>query len=403
MTQQRQRTVHFDPLDPSLAEPYHRVSAEIREECPVVFSDGHWAPDKTGFWLVTGYPETDEIARDPRRFINGEGATPVQFDLDVVRLIPLENDEPMHKQMRLKLNPFFIASAIDAVEGGVQRIVDEIIDDCLAQDPCDMITQFSTVLPPRAYFELFLHQQLEDVGHILEAVDIMQTQPERAMEVTPVLFEWCAQLLAAARDEGRTSDIIGTVAHMGLDQSVDGFTLTEAERIQMMYLMIVAGIDTTQSALGCMFHELAIDPSLREQIRRMDDSTLAYAVEELLRYVSPVTLAGRTVGKDTDVGGCPMAKGDRINLSWIAANRDPRVFAQPDKIDFDRPNARRHVAFGAGIHLCIGNNLARREIRLALRAVSRLSRFELATDEVPPDYRAGFTRGPIKLPMHLAR
>lgn len=107
MTQQQQRSVHFDPLDPGLAQPYHRVSAQIRQECPVAFSDRHWSPDETGFWLVTGYPETDEIASDPRRFINGEGATPVQFDLDVMRLIPLENDEPMHKQMRLKLNPFF--------------------------------------------------------------------------------------------------------------------------------------------------------------------------------------------------------------------------------------------------------------------------------------------------------
>lgn len=402
MTQQQQRTVHFDPLDPSLAEPYHRVSAEIRDECPVVFSDGHWAPDATGFWLVTGYPETDEVARDPRRFINGEGATPVQFDLDVVRLIPLENDEPMHKQMRLKLNPFFTPAAIDRVEDGVQRIVDEIVENCLAQDPCDLISDFATILPPRAYFELFLNQDLDEVQHILEAVDIMQTQPDRATEVTPVLFEWCAQLLTVARDEGRTTDIIGTVAHMGLDTSQDGLVLSESERIQMMYLMIVAGIDTTQSALGCMFHELAINPSLRAQIRDMDDTKLAYAVEELLRYVSPVTLAGRTVAKDTQVAGCPMAKGDRINVSWIAANRDPRVFAEPDKIDFDRSNARRHVAFGAGIHLCIGNNLARREIRVALRAVAGLSRFELAANETP-EYRAGFTRGPVGLPMHLAR
>src|SRR5271156_4621 len=402
MTQQQQRSVHFDPLDPSLAEPYHRVSAQIRQECPVAFSDGHWSPDKPGFWLVTGYPETDEIARDPRRFINGEGATPVQFDLDVVRLIPLENDEPMHKLMRLKLNPFFTSAAIDKVEDGVRRIVDEILDECLWQDPCDMVAHFATILPPRAYFELFLHQQLDDVHHILEAVDIMQTQPERATEITPVLFEWCAQLLTAARDEGRTSDIIGTVAYMGLEESQDGLALTESERIQMMYLMIVAGIDTTQSALGCMFHELAINPSLRAQIRDMADTKLAYAVEELLRYVSPVTLAGRTVGEDTEVAGCPMAKGSRVNLSWIAANRDPRVFADPDKIDFERPNARRHVAFGAGIHLCIGNNLARRELRLALRAVSGLSRFELASGEIP-EYRAGFTRGPISLPMHLAR
>jgi cytochrome P450 len=97
-----------------------------------------------------------------------------------------------------------------------------------------------------------------------------------------------------------------------------------------------------------------------------------------------------------------MAKGDRINLNWTAANRDPRMFAEPDTIDLDRANAKKHVAFGSGIHTCLGNHLARRELRLAVRAVAQLGTFELAGDAVPP-FRSGFTRGPLELQVRMAR
>jgi cytochrome P450 len=178
--------------------------------------------------------------------------------------------------------------------------------------------------------------------------------------------------------------------------------MTDPERVQMMYLMVVAGIDTTQSALGGIFYELARDQALRARIAAMDDAEVAQAVEELLRFTSPVTLAGRTVAEDVEVAGCPMAGGDRVNLNWTGANRDPLMFPDPDTIDLDRANAKRHLAFGSGIHTCVGNHLARRELRLAVRAIARLSTFELAGGGQPP-FRSGFTRGPLELSITLAR
>jgi cytochrome P450 len=229
----------------------------------------------------------------------------------------------------------------------------------------------------------------------------MQTQPERALEVVPQILGWCSSLLETARAEGRREDLIGTIAHAGLDDA-DEVQMTEPERIQMMYLMVVAGIDTTQSALGGIFHELARDPDLRRLIATLDDDGLVQAVEELLRYTSPVTLAGRTVTEDLELGGCPMAKGDRVNVNWTSANRDPKTFPEPAKIDLSRANAKRHLAFGAGIHNCLGKDLARREIRLAVRAVANLRRFDLA-DRGSIRYRSGFTRGPLRLLVHLER
>jgi hypothetical protein len=401
MTIQDRPTVHFEPLDPDLADRYHEVSAQARSLCPVVWSTGHWAAEATGFWLVTGYPEVNGIGLDHRRFSSQQGATPVQYDLDMIRLIPLENDEPLHKALRLLVNPFFAQPAIAAAEGRIATIVEEILEAALAKGTCDMISGFATVLPPRAFFELFLDLDTASLTRVFELVDIMQTQPERALEVVPEILGWCGELLSQAREQGRSDGLIGTIAHAGVDPGT-GIELNDGERMQMMYLMVVAGIDTTQSALAGIFYELACDQGLRRRIAAMDDAQLAQAVEELLRFTSPVTLAGRTVAEDVEVAGCPMAKGDRINLNWTAANRDPRVFANPDTIDLDRPNAKKHLAFGSGIHTCLGNHLARRELRLAVRAVADLTTFQLAGDREPA-YRPGFTRGPLELPITLAR
>jgi cytochrome P450 len=394
-------TVHFEPLDPELANSYHEVSAAARERCPVLWSTGHWAENSTGFWLVTGYPEVHDIALDHRRFSSQQGATPVQYDLDMIRLIPLENDEPLHKELRLLLNPFFTLPAIAAVEDRVAAIVEELVTACVAQGTCDVIDSFARVLPPRAFFELFLDLDTASLARVFELVGTMQTQPERELEVVPEILGWCHGLLVEARAQGRRDDLIGTIAHAGFDPE-GTIHLTDAERMQMMYLMIVAGIDTTQSALGGIFYELARNSDLRHQIAGLDDTALAHAIEELLRFTSPVTLAGRTVAADTEVGGCPMSKGDRINLNWTAANRDPRMFADPDMIDLTRSNAKKHVAFGSGIHTCLGNHLARRELRLAVRAVAQLTTFELAADVAPP-FRSGFTRGPLELQVTMAR
>lgn len=325
----------------------------------------------------------------------------MQYDLDMIRLIPLENDEPLHKALRLLVNPFFSQPAIAAAEGRIATIVEEILEAALAKGTCDMIRGFATVLPPRAFFELFLDLDTASLSRVFELVEIMQTQPERALEVVPEILGWCGGLLAQARAQGRRDDLIGTIAHAGVDPGT-GIELNDGERMQMMYLMVVAGIDTTQSALAGIFYELARDQGLRRRIAAMDDAQLAQAVEELLRFTSPVTLAGRTVAEDVEVAGCPMAKGDRINLNWTAANRDPRMFANPDTIDLDRPNAKKHLAFGSGIHTCLGNHLARRELRLAVRAVADLTIFQLAGDREPA-YRPGFTRGPLELPITLAR
>jgi cytochrome P450 len=156
-------------------------------------------------------------------------------------------------------------------------------------------------------------------------------------------------------------------------------------------LMLVAGIDTTWSAIGSSLWHLAQHPDHRRQLREQPE-IWPTALEELLRAYSPVTMA-RIVDRDTEFQGCPMHAGDRVLMSFPAANRDPRQFENPDEVILDREH-NRHVAFGSGIHRCAGSNLARLELRVALQTwMERIPEFELV-DPAAVTWAGGQVRGP---------
>ena len=145
-----------------------------------------------------------------------------------------------------------------------------------------------------------------------------------------------------------------------------------------------------------------MNQDLRTSLRDADDHMIDRAVEEFLRYESAVPTGARTLVRDVEMSGCPMKAGDRVLLNWAAANRDPAKFANPDELDFARENISGHVAFGAGIHRCLGNHLARREMTASLKAIVALGRFEVEPGFVP-EYRPSFARGPESLPVSIAR
>jgi cytochrome P450 len=392
----------FSPLDPGLAADFWPRMNALRESCPVGWSDQVWhARGDRGFWVVNDYADVMAAATNPQAFINAEGATPVQFDLDVLRMIPLETDPPLHRQIRRLLNPFFTPEALRGQEADIAEKVDRLITRCVARGSCDFVADFVNVLPPLVFFESFLEQEESEIGWVLDVLEVLHTQPERAMEEAPKLFMFCADLLEQRRSAGRRDDLAGTIAHMGLTGE-DGLELTEKQRIEVINLMIMAGMATTMGATGCFAYWLASDQDLRAGLRDADDRTIERAVEEFLRYGSAVPTAARTLAEDVEMSGCPMKAGDRVLLNWAAANRDPAKFANPDDLDFARPNVSGHVAFGAGIHRCLGNHLARREMTASLKAIVALARFEVEPGFVPA-YRPSFARGPESLPVIIAR
>jgi cytochrome P450 len=395
-------TVDFNPLDPELADDYWPRVNGLREKCPVARSTAHWSAENSGFWVLNTYKEVMDAAVDWNSYSSADGATPVQFDLDILRMVPLETDPPLHRGVRKALNPFFAPEALTAAEPSIRTTVDGLIDKCAEQSPVEFVSAFTSQLPPIVFFETFLDQKASDIGWVLEVLDVLMTQPEKALEAAPKLFMFCAELLGKRRTEGRTDDLAGVIAHLGTGTFDDGLELDDRTRMETLNMTIMAGMETTMGGLASVARILATDNTLRESLRDAPEKVVDRHIEEFLRFESPVPTAGRTLTVDTELQGCPMKAGDRILLNWAAANRDPEKFADPDTLNFERPNASAHLAFGAGIHRCLGNHLARREIKAAIRAISELSVFELEPG-YDVKYRPSFARGPIALPIRVER
>jgi cytochrome P450 len=183
------------------------------------------------------------------------------------------------------------------------------------------------------------------------------------------------------------------------DQEIDGEPISDEAMAKMLLLLLVAGIDTTWSALGASFWHLANHDDDRQRL--VDDpSLIPVATEELLRAYGPVTVA-RIATKDTELGGCPVAAGEWVMLNLLAANRDPEVFDDPDEVIIDRTK-NRHAAFGLGVHRCLGSNLARIEMHIAIEMLlERYPNFS-AVPGADPEWSAGTVRGPRSVPVILS-
>jgi cytochrome P450 len=388
--------VDFDILDPALANAIWERITDLRVHCPVGWSDQHG-----GFWLLNRHDEVWTAAQNWRRFSSADGAAPVQFDLEVFRMIPLETDPPFHREVRKVLNPLFTPEALKRSEPLIEGIIRELLDRCIELSPCDFVRHFTMALPSQVFFRTFLYgERPEDVDWVIGIIDELFFRPESAAENIPELGAWCSEMMESRRREGRRDDLVGTIAHAGLEGEV---TLDDRQRLETMLLVVIAGMETTASALGNVTRQLAMDSSLRLQLRGQPPTQIDRAVDEFLRFEAPVPAAARTLTDDTELRGCPMGKGERVILNWAAANRDPVTFPDPDVLDFDRDNLSKQVAFGAGIHHCLGAHLARRELRLAIGAMCDLSTFELLIPGEDVQYRPGPARGPVELPVRCER
>ncbi|MBO0732496.1 MAG: cytochrome P450, partial [Acidimicrobiaceae bacterium] len=234
-------------------------------------------------------------------------------------------------------------------------------------------------------FRRFVRMILEDIDQPLtERMEQIETG-----EIDRYMDEQIAQHRAHPRDD---------LTSFLLEAEIEGQKLSEDHIRGTMVLLMVAGIDTTWSAIGAALLHLATHPDDRRRLAA-DPALMPTAVEEFLRAYAPVTMA-RLVAKDVEFQGCGMHKDDWVLLPFPAANRDPEVFADPDRIQIDRQE-NRHVAFGLGIHRCLGSNLARMELRVALEEwMARYPEFELEDPETV-SWSAGQVRGPRRIPVRI--
>ena len=391
----------YDIFDPRyVAEPYG-IWDQLRETCPIAHTD-RWG----GSWLPTRYADVNAIAHDIEKFPSGNGISVVPIIVDAgpdgqnapvltAGVPPISADPPLHTWTRRLILPTMSPARVAEYEIFTRELCKRLVDDIATRGNGDAAAEYAQLIPVRV------------IGHILGV-------PE---DMAETFTGWVRDALEFAFDpERRRRGVLGIVGYLQgaiaerqaapkddfitelLNSEHDGEPTTVPVVMGMCALLLIAGIDTTWSSIGSTMHHLATHPDDRRRLRA-EPELMPTAIEEFLRAFAPVTMARRLV-VDTEYKGCPMKAGERVLMNFPAANRDPEVFPDADKVILDRQQ-NRHLAFGAGIHRCAGSNLARMELRVAVEEwLHRIPEFEV-TDPAEVTWAGGQVRGPRTVPVRV--
>jgi cytochrome P450 len=319
--------------------------------------------------VLSGREEIEEAFRHPEIFSSNMSA----IDLKNVRpLIPLQIDPPEHKKYRKILDPLFAPKQMAVLDEPVARLANELIDRFVDKGEVDFATSFSIPLPSQVFLELLGLPQDELPAFLAMKDGIIRpdhvtganygtAEANAHQEATAnSIYEYFDRVLDEREKEGR-DDLLTRFLHT----EVDGHQLTRHDILDICFLFLIAGLDTVTATLDCMFAFLARHPEHRRQLVE-DPSLIPHAIEELLRWETPVMGVARVAIADAELGGCPVRTGDQVFVLLGSANTDESEFSDADDVRFDR-ESNRHLAFGGGVHRCLGSHLARLELRVALR------------------------------------
>ncbi|HEX5367365.1 MAG TPA: cytochrome P450 [Acidimicrobiales bacterium] len=389
----------FDILDAGYVEDPAGVWSQLRTSCPVAHTERYGST-----WLPVRYDDLVAIAHDVERFSSRDIAviTPGrELNPDVPIMLeapPITSDPPVHTWARRMLLPRFGPSVVADLTPVTVEIADALLDRFADQGRADIAGDYARHVPVRVIARM-LGVPLEDeptftgwaVTILQQGFQNIQDAADAVMEVVAYFGERIDER-EGVPPEQRPDDLIT----MLVEARRDGAPLSERHRIGSCFLLLLAGIDTTWSAIGSSLLHLASHPGDQARLRA-EPELMATAVEEFLRFYSPVTMA-RYVAEDTELNGCPMKRGDKVLMAFPAGNRDPEHFDRPDEFVIDRQR-NRHFAFGSGIHRCLGSNLARMEVRVAIeRFLDRIPTFELE-DAGGVVWSGGQVRGPRAVPV----
>jgi cytochrome P450 len=346
----------------------------LRRRCPVAKSDefGH-----TTVYL-SRYDDVCWAMRHPEYFSNEvEG-----MELGEQPLLPLQVDPPLHTQYRRLLNPRFVPREIEKLEPDVRTLVGELLDGFVDKGRCDFHEDFATPLPSGIFLAL-MGLPLDDLPLFLQwrdntiRPDVEPGDMEGAAAIRKQTAHEVTEYFREAINERKSREPDDRLFSQIIHATIDGRSLTETELLGIAHLLLLGGLDTVTATLDCMITYLANHPDRRRQL--VDNPALIpKAIEELLRYETPVMIVPREMKQDMELGGVSLNAGEGVTLVLGAANLDDDEFADPG-VDFDRPN-NKHVAFGGGHHLCLGAHLARLELRVALEEFhARIPNYRIPT------------------------
>jgi cytochrome P450 len=384
----------FDHWDPEQTARLPEIFNELRQKCPVAHSEKHG-----GFWVITRYDNVEQVLKNPADFSSRYTSIPRGMFGDFTILPPIQLDPPAHAMFRKLLVKPFTAQNVQRWEDLVRRDSRKVIETFIDKGRVEVSSEYSKFIPLRLMatmlgispddegtFASWIHRILETGG----------TDPDGAVAAAGEMQVYLAASIADHRANPR-DDVITLL----IDSEVDGAKLGDDDLLGALFLLILAGMDTTWGMITAAIYYLSQHHEDRDRIAA-DPSLLPVAIEEFVRYFAPVH-EGRAATRTLEFNGVTIKEGDPLLVCFGAANRDPAAFEDPETVIIDRKK-NRHFGFGVGIHRCLGAHLARLEVRLALEEWLRaIPEFWLAEPEKvrwstgqlwsPKDVVVGFPAG----------
>ncbi|HEX5367303.1 MAG TPA: cytochrome P450 [Acidimicrobiales bacterium] len=389
----------LDPAFSRAPQPFYR---EMRDSTPVLRTElGLFGVDAAMVFL-SRFEDIEWALRTPGVFSSafGTGAEGLGNDRP---LIPLQIDPPDHRRYRVLLDPLFAPREVSKLEADMVDLVNDLIDRFIERGECELNGEFAVPLPCTVFLKL-LGLPMEDLDLFLRLKEGIiraygELDPEKAKQNRVAAGRECYEYFEKVldeREEAPGDDLLSKLMAM----EIEGERLSREEILDVCFLFMIAGLDTVTDSLTCFFAYLAQHPEHRQRL--VDDpAVIPSAVEELLRWETPVPMVARVAKEDIEIRGCPVKKGDNVAVVLGSANTDERAIERSDEVDFDRED-NRHYAFGGGIHRCLGSHLARVELRIALREWHRRIPEYHITDHVELNY-APLLRQVENLPVTFDR
>lgn len=365
----------------------YEVYSVMREKSPFARTDNPFlSATPAGAWVAVRYAECVQILQDWEHFSSNptpEGAEQLAGDL-VITL-----DPPRQQKFRKVLNPYFSPARMKALQPQIRAETDRLLDEFIETGSGDLAA-VAWRQPGIVFFKYLLGMPVDDVPLCVELTDTAlngSTEQDR-MAAWGGLYQHLHDAVTARMEQPPRDDMIDVL----LSAEIDGEKLSFGDVVSNAMLLVQAGLETTASAMSFAYHYLATNPAERDRLIA-DPGLLPRAVEEFIRFAGSIHGIPRTVAKEVELSGCTFSPGESVIVNYAAANRDEQQFPDADRCILDR-RENRHLGFGAGVHRCLGSNLARLEFQVGLdRALRRMPDFTLAPGEQAKFHGNSVTRG----------
>lgn len=380
----RARDMHadFDIEDPSLAECFEEVLDDLLANCPVAHST-----IGDGYAVINRYADVRRCAMDWRTFSSADGWL-LNAPEDNIAILPEDSDPPYHNTWRSVLNPFFTQASVAGLEDYARVRAGELLDGFVGDGACEFIADFAAKLPGWVLFEKILPVPVEDLPTLFADIDTFSFGPldERGPAFGRV-HAYLDSFLKDRSEQPPKGDIVDFIV-AGVER--DGAPCSWEDKVAIALDVVFGGLATTTHTMSGAIYHLAAHPDICRDLLAHPEH-VAGAVEETIRLYAPVVAPARTVRQDVEVAGVALKAGDRVALNFAAASRDPDACPNPGAFDIRREDIV-HTAFGVGPHRCLGEHLARLEVRVTIEEfLKRIPEFTLKPG-TKPSYESGQLR-----------